>query len=403
MKKHVLSNGLTIIEEKKNSDSVTLQITIKVGSNQEKEGIRGASHYIEHMLFEGTKKRKNAREISNEIESLGGEINAYTNDTRTCFYIKVPKKHYRKAFDILSDIIKNPLFREDDIEKERKVILKEINIFNDDPRHYQWILFEKNLFINHPSRFPAYGTIKDVKKINQKQIVDYYNSYYVANNAILSIVGNIPSPKKITEEYFSDFKKGNVPNIKKVNEPLAKKPKLVKVKRKILNSYMVFGYKAPPRDNKDSYILDVIEAILGKGQSGKIFDEIRNKRGLAYEVGVHYEASTDHGFFAIYLSADKKNISLIKKIILKELSDLTTLSTKELKEAIGYVEGRYILDNEDTQSQADELCFWELIKDVNLKKSYLDKIRKVTKKEISLVSKKYLSKNYTLAIIEQEK
>ena len=403
MNKYSLSNGLTVIEEKRNSDSLTIQIAIKVGSNHEISGMRGISHFIEHMLFEGTKKRKGAKEISNEIESLGGEINAYTNNVRTCFYIKVPKKHYKKAFDILSDITKNSLFREEDLEKERKVILKEINIFNDDPRHYQWILFEKNVFKTHPSKYPAYGVIEDVKKMNRKDLLDYYNKYYIANNSILSIVGNVPSCKKQVEKYFSDFKKGKTVQKKSITDQVNKKPKTVRVKRKILNSYMVFGYKTLPRTHKDSYTLDIIEAILGKGQSGKIFDEIRNKRGLAYEVGAHHEASTDHGFFAIYLNAHKNKIPLIKKIILKELSDLTNISDTDLKEAIGYVEGRYILDNEDTHNQADELCFWELIKDASLKKSYLNNIRKVTKKDIARVAKKYLHKNYTLAIIEQEK
>jgi predicted Zn-dependent peptidase len=179
------------------------------------------------------------------------------------------------------------------------------------------------------------------------------------------------------------------------------KQKTVKVKRKIMNSYMVLGYKSPPRLHKDSYVLDVIRAILGKGQSGKIFDEIRNKRGLAYEVGIHHDPSTDYGIFAVYLSADKKKIPLIKKLILKEFDNLKNLTEKELKEAKTHLEGSIILDNEDTHNKADSLAFWEHINDAKLDNQYIKNIKKVIKKDIIRTAKKYLTKNYTLAIIEQ--
>jgi predicted Zn-dependent peptidase len=402
MQKYTLPNGLTVIENKKQSDSVTVQITVKVGSNYEKNGIHGISHFIEHMLFEGTKNRKDAKEISNEIESLGGEINAYTNNVRTCFYVKLPKKHFKIALDIVSDIIKNPLFRENDIKKERKVILKEINIFNDESRHYQWILFANSLFIGHPSKYPAYGTRGDVRRITRKDLLDYFNRYYIANNSILSIVGNVKDSRKLISRYFGDFRKGKSIIPKKVMEPAQKKPKIAKIKRKIMNSYMVLGYKTVPRSHPDSYALDIILAILGRGQSGKMFDEIRNKRGLAYEVGIHHEPSTDFGFFAVYLSADKSKIPLIKKIIHQELAKLSKITDKEIKEAKGFVEGKYLLDNEDTRSLADELAFWELIRKAELAKDYPNRVNRVTKKDIARITRKYFTKNYTMAIIEQE-
>jgi predicted Zn-dependent peptidase len=399
MRKYKLSNGLTIIENNRKTDSVTIQVIVNVGSNHEKEGIRGISHFIEHMLFEGTKNRKNAKEISNEIESLGGEINAYTNNVRTCFYIKVPKKHFEKAADILSDIIINPLFGEKEIEKERKVILKEINIFNDESRYFQWILFSQSLFTNHPSRFPAYGTKKDVNNIKRKQIVDFFKKNYVASNSIVSVVGDIRNSDRIITKYFGSMKKGNKISAK-CNKDKNKPRKIVK-KRKILNSYMVLGFQTVPRHHKDAYVLDVIQSILGRGQSGRIFDEIRNKRGLAYEVGVLHEASTDFGYFAVYLSTDKKNIPLIKKLILKEFQNLRNITEKELKEAIGFVEGKYLLDNEDTHNMADTLGFWELVGDVMLSNRYLDKVKKVKANDINNVVNKYFNNNYALAVIEQ--
>ncbi len=161
------------------------------------------------------------------------------------------------------------------------------------------------------------------------------------------------------------------------------------------------GYKTVPRLNKDSYTLDVIRSILGRGQSGKIFDEIRNKRGLAYEVGVHHDSSIDYGFFAVYLNTDKKNIKKTIQLILKEFNNLKNLTQKELKEAKGFLTGQHILENEDTRELADELGYWESIKDAKLLKNYIKEINKVKKKDILKISKKYLTKNYVLALIEQ--
>ena len=166
---------------------------------------------------------------------------------------------------------------------------------------------------------------------------------------------------------------------------------------------MVLGYKVANRLEKDSYILDVIRAILGKGQSGKIFDEIRNKRGLAYEVGAHYEPGTDYGFFAIYMNTSKKNIKQVIKITLQVFENLKKLTDKELKEAKGFLIGQHILDNEDTREIADELGYWESIKDARLYSGYLGRIKKVTKGDILRVAKRYLTRNYVLAVIEQEK
>lgn len=165
---------------------------------------------------------------------------------------------------------------------------------------------------------------------------------------------------------------------------------------------MVLGYKAPVREDKDSYVLDVIKAILGRGQSGKIFDEIRNKRGLAYDVGVHYESAVDYGYIAVHVNTDKKNINKCMKIILAEFQKLKNITDKELKEAKDFLEGDFFLQNEDNFQYADQLGFWELVKDSKLMNEYIKKIKKVTKKDIINAVNKYLGKNYTLAIIEQK-
>ena len=399
MEKTILNNGLTLVFSKRPSDSVTIEVSVRVGSNNETRRISGVSHFIEHLLFEGTKKRPSSTIISNEIEKLGGELNAYTANERTSFYIKVLNKHFAVALDILSDIIQNPLFDEKAIEKERKVILKEINMINDQPRFYQWVLFNKTLFQKHPAKNPIYGTEEAVKKITRKDLADYYKKYYIPNNMVISVAGNIKNISKEVKDRFKGLKKQKLQQIKKVVEPSLTNIRKRIEKKKILNSYVVLGYKAAPRASFDSYVLDLIKALLGRGQSGRIIEEIRNKRGLAYEVNVYHEPSLNYGFFAVYLNTDKKIVNKAIKIILNELK-LKNLTDKEINDAKGYLEGQRILGNEDTHEQADMLNFWELVKDASLSKTYVKKIKKITKKEILRVAKKYFTKNYALAIIQ---
>jgi len=401
MKKLTLKNNLTVILEKKQTETVTIQATVKVGSNNETDKISGISHFIEHMLFEGTKKRPTSLIISNEIESLGGELNAYTSNERTCFYIKIAKEHFSKALDIVADIVQNPQFEKKYIEKERKIILKEINLHKDEPRFHQWVLFTSALFKKHPTKRVTYGTVKAVKAITRKDLLDYYHSHYVPNNIIISVVGNFDNITGEVKKQFKDFKERKLKKPLAVEEPLQTKIELKKEKRKILSSYMVMGYKTPPRISSEAYTLDVIEAILGRGQSGKIFDEIRNKRGLAYEVGVHHDPCFDYGFFSVYLNTDKKNIQKCIQIILKEFKNLKNITPKELKEAKGFLIGQHILDNEGTKDLADELGFWESMKDFKLLNSYIKEVNKVSKADILKVANKYFTENYTLAMIEQ--
>ncbi len=402
MIKQKLKNGITLIFEKTSSKSVSVEVMFKVGSNFESEEMAGISHFLEHMLFEGTKKRKDSREIANEIEKYGGEFNAYTTGDRTAFFIKIISKRLDIALDILSDMVSDPVFDPKILEKEKQVVLKEINMVTDDPRLHQWILFQENLFEKHPAKNPTYGTAKTVKSFDRGHVSGYYFSHYVPNNMVISVVGNVGNVKRKIEKYFGNLKPGKLLRRPEVNEPLQNKLKKFVEKKKTLNSYMVLGYKTVSRTHPDSYILDVISAVLGRGQSGWMFDEIRNKRGLAYQVGVNIEHESDYGMFAIYTGLDKKNIEKAKKIILEQLRRLEKLNGTELNEAKMYIEGNHTLQMEDNFHHADNLAVWESIKDANLAGSYLSTMNKVTVEDVRRVAKKYLNSNYTMVVIEQE-
>ena len=401
MRKCKLSNGITLLFEKKQSKSVAIEIMFKVGSNYETNVLAGISHFLEHMLFEGTKKRRTSREIANEIEKYGGEFNAYTTGDRTAFYIKIINKRFQTALDILSDMVSHPLFDKKIIEKEKQVVLKEINMVTDDPRLHQWILFQKTLFEKHPAKNPTYGAVEAVKKFANNHVADYYFTHYVPNNMIVSIVGNVSKVNETIDRYFGSLKPKKWQKRPLVKEPVQITKKILTEKKKTLNSCLVLGYKTAPRLHKDSYALDVVTAILGRGQSGWMFDEIRNKRGLAYQVGVHNEAETDYGMLAVYTGLDRKNIKKATEIIMQQFRRLDNIDKNELDEAKTYIEGNHTLQVEDNHHCADNLAFWETIKDARLAYSYLKNIKRVSISDVKRVAKKYLNGNYTLVVIEQ--
>lgn len=403
MKKTKLKNGLTIIYHKKQSDSIAIEITVKTGSNNEDKKTSGISHFIEHIVFEGTENYTTSKELANEIEKYGGELNAYTEEERTVFYIKIIKKHFDIALKVLENIVFKPTLKQQIIDKERKIILDEIKMVTDEPRFQQWVFFAKTLFEKHPSKNPIYGTKEAVKAITRKELIEYYKKHYIPNNIIITVVGDIDRAQKLIEKKLSKYKLGKIVLRQKIKEPKQIKPKIAIQKKEVSNSYAVLGYKTPNRLDKESYALDIIGAILGRGQSGKIFYEIRTKRGLAYEVGVHHEPEKDCGSFAIYFGTDKKNINKIVKIALEELNKIQKITDLELIEAKDYIEGSHKLHMEDTFRQADDIGYWALIGKPQNTQTYISTIRKITIDEVKKVAKKYFTKNYTLAIIKQKK
>jgi len=397
MKKIKNKNGLTIIYDKQPTKSVSVHVTVRVGSNNEDKTNNGISHFIEHMLFEGTRKRTN-QEIANEIEKLGGELNAATTPERTYYYIKILNKYFDKALDILSDILQNPKFDADSMEKEKKVILNEINLVNDEPRFYQWILLQGKLFDSN-ARLPTYGSKEVVRNLTRETVLEYYNNHYTSDNTVISVAGNIKNPFKKIKNKFNKLKSGKLKkNILKEKKNRFKK--IIVKKKNISQTYIVLGYKIPNRSSKESYVFDILHAILGRGQSGRLFDEIREKRGLAYEVGVQHESGIDISLFAVYVSTKNKDkINEIVKIILEEFNKLRKIDHNSLREAKTYIEGNFVLDNEDTQEKSNLIGFWELAnkaEDVNV---YLDRIKRITVNDVKRVVKKYLNKNYTLAVL----
>src|SRR3989344_4619612 len=398
MKKEVLSNGLTIIFEPKKVNSVVVEIMVKVGSNDESPSERGLTHFIEHLVFEGTKKRPTNRDISNEIEKIGGEFNAYTTNERTCFHVKVVKKHFSTAVEVLADILQNPLFKPEHITREKNVVLKEIDMVFDDPRFYQWVLLQSTLFQKNPARYPTYGDKNIIKKLTREKIVNYFYKHYVPNNMVITVVGDIKGWKKEIEKAFC-FKRGILHTSPRIKEPFATKNITKTEKKNIANTYVSIGFNTVTKGHPDSYALEVINGILGRGQSGKLFTEIRTNRGLAYDLGTQNVNEISFGYFAIFASVDKKNALLVKSLMLKELEKLLSVTKLEVQEAKDFVEGAYYLELEESQKIADQLLAFEQAGDANMLKDYIRQVKEVTVTDVKRVIKRYFN-HYAFVMLQ---
>ena len=414
-----LSNGLRFVYMHRPCKSVAVHVNVRSGSDDEDAGNRGISHFLEHLVFDGTQTRKDSFAVSNEIESVGGELNAATTNDRTFFYAKVLDRHFGLAVDILSDILLRPTLSEENIAKERAIVADEIKMVNDQPRYYQWVLFQKALFRGHPARFPVYGNIRSIQAMGRQKVISYYRKHYVPANMTVTVVGNVQNAMAEVEKWFGraagNSQATNLPinlslpdekNMQNEKRLLHEKRLLqnasgnrrILVKKRTLQSYMVLGYRTAGRAHPDSYAFDIIRAILGRGQSGRIFDEIRTRLGLAYDVGVLHNPCSDFGYIAVYAGTNRKNVRKIEGLIECEFRKLLSVSDRQLAEAKTFLEGEFLMQAEDNYRMADLVAAWDQAKDPRLALSYVNMIRKVTKKDIAKAVSRYC-RHHTVALI----
>ena len=403
MEIHALSNGLNVIVERRPGTTVAVEVSVKAGSADEGKNVTGASHYVEHMLFEGTKKRPTSREITNAVEKLGGILFAGTDTERTVYACKVLRKDVGVAFDVLGDMLANPLFDADAFERQRKVILSEIALDKDDPKEHMWTLLQEGLFPGHPYGRPSYGSEESVAGLSMEDVRGFFEKFYRAENMTVAVVGDVPDALKKVRSYFGGFAGGKLSGGKRESiRPLKQSAKLEE-RENILQSYSCVGFRAYPRTSRMSYCFDVIDAILGRGQSGRIFDEVRNKRGLAYDAGVEYEASFGFGMFYAYACTERKDEEAAREVIWEELDKLGELSGEDLSEAKTFVAGRYLMRNDEPMSWADNLCFAREAGDVRKALDYPDAVASVTLDEVVATAEKSLRKKASCRATVREK
>lgn len=350
---HKLSNGLTIIgEEIPYLKSISLGVWINAGSRIEDEKISGISHFIEHMLFKGTKHRT-SKEIASEIDNLGGQINAFTSKECTCYYVKLLDSHIDIGIDILSDMILNPLFDENDIEKERSVIIEELKMYEDSPEDLAYDLLTENIYVNNPLGMNIIGTTKSLDEINQNDLLNYFNKYYVPNNSVISISGNFnfdEMVKKI-EDKFNSWKQREVSvEVEKAEF----NPCFIAKNKDTEQVNIAISLDAVPSENiEEVYALAVINTVFGGSISSRLFQKIREEQGLVYSIYSTQTLYKKCGELGIFASMGLDNLKEVYESIIEEIKNMREnyLTEKEIEESKEQLKGSYILGLESTSSR----------------------------------------------------
>ena len=352
-KKHVLENGLTIIgEEIPYVKSISLGVWINAGSRIEDEEISGVSHFIEHMLFKGTRNRT-SKQIDSEIDNLGGQINAFTSKECTCYYVKLLDSHIDIGIDVLSDMILNSKFNEDDLDKERSVIIEELKMYEDSPEDLAYDLLTENIYKNDPLGMNIIGTEESLNRLNREKLLDYFNKYYVPNNSVIAISGNFNFDEIINkiEEKFKVWKKRDVNvDIKKAEF----KSCFLTKNKDIEQVNLAMSLEAVPiESDKEVYALAVINTVFGGSISSRLFQKIREEKGLVYSIYSSQSLYRKCGELGIFASMSNEHLKEVYESIIEEIKIIKKyyLTDQEIKESKEQLKGSYILGLESTSSR----------------------------------------------------
>ena len=352
-KKHVLENGLTIIgEEIPYVKSISLGVWINAGSRIEDEEISGVSHFIEHMLFKGTRNRT-SKQIASEIDNLGGQMNAFTSKECTCYYVKLLDSHIDIGIDVLSDMILNSKFNEDDLDKERSVIIEELKMYEDSPEDLAYDLLTENIYKNDPLGMNIIGTEESLNRLNREKLLDYFNKYYVPNNSVIAISGNFNFDEIINkiEEKFKVWKKRDVNvDIKKAEF----KSCFLTKNKDIEQVNLAMSLEAVPiESDKEVYALAVINTVFGGSISSRLFQKIREEKGLVYSIYSSQSLYRKCGELGIFASMSNEHLKEVYESIIEEIKIIKKyyLTDQEIKESKEQLKGSYILGLESTSSR----------------------------------------------------
>lgn len=394
-KTHTLSNGLTIIgEEIPYLKSITLGIWVNAGSRIEEENNAGISHFIEHMLFKGTKNRT-SKELASTIDNLGGQINAFTSKECTCFYVKLLDEHISIGVDVLSDMMLNSLFDSEEIDKERQVILEELKMYEDSPEDLSYDLLTENIYKTDGLGMNIIGTKESLYNINRENILEYFNKYYVASNCVISMSGNFNFEEMIEliEDKFNNLPQGEVKV--EVTKPEFH-PCFIAKNKDTEQVNLAMSLKAIPLENReDAYALSIVNNIFGGSISSRLFQNIRENKGLVYSIYSAPSLYRKTGELGIYASMSNENLKKVYNLVLEEIDNLRIngLTEQEIKESKEQLKGSYILGLESTSSRMMSIGkAMLLMKEVKNPNDIIESINNIDKERIDLIIDKVFNK-----------
>lgn len=395
-KKSVLPNGITLLTEQMDEvRSVAMGIVVGAGSGLEQEPLAGISHFIEHMAFKGTKKRT-AFDIASELDAVGGKMNAYTSKELTTYYAVVLDKHLDVAVDVLSDIYTNSIYDPKEMELEKGVIVEEIKMYEDTPDELIHDFFIEVIFHGHPLGRPTIGHEKSVRSIKRENIIDYIQRLYTPDNTIIALAGNIEHEEALRsiEPVFSSMK-GKLQKAQKVSPTLKKEVKLKK--KKTEQVHMCLGTLGPSQLDEDRYAFSVLDTILGGSMSSRLFQEVREKRGLAYSIYSYNAALKDCGLYIVYAGTSKESFKQVVDLTIAEFNNVkkSGITEAELKRSKEHLKGSLVLGLESTSSRMGWLAKSQFYYDrVITIDEIFEKVDRVTIDNIIETANRYLRQEY---------
>jgi predicted Zn-dependent peptidase len=398
-----LKNGVRVIsEEMSHVRSVSLGVWIRTGSRRETSAENGISHFIEHMLFKGTKNRS-AEEIARSVDSIGGGLDAFTAKEMVSYNTKVLDEHLPIAFDVLADMVRNPLFREEDIEKEKGVILEELKMEVDNPEYLLHDIFSSNFYKDHPLGKPIIGSKDTIRAFDREMIDSYFERYYSPSNILITAAGNLKHAQLVdlARQYFEDLPMNGTlaPEV----APVPHARLVFRDKKSLEQTHLYMGVPAYPFPHELRFACYTLNTILGGGMSSRLFQNIREKQGLAYAVYSELSMYRDTGCMAIYAGTAVETCGKVIDSIVKEFRELkeNLVPVEELRRAKDNLKGSFMLGLESTSSRMGNLARQDLyFQRFFTLDEMLESIEAVSAEQVREIAREFFNpKNITLAVL----
>ena len=402
--KTTLPNGLRVVtHDMGDSDSIALGFWIGVGGRHEENRLKGAAHFLEHIVFKGSKKYS-CGEIKTSIEGVGGTLNAFTSEEQTCFYAKIPTKHLGKTFDVLADMVTRPSIADTDIVKEKTVVVEEIKMYRDLPQYAVMELLDGLLWPDHPLGKNLAGTPETVTALSQEDIKGFHKNHYTSGHILVAACGNLNHAQivRLAEERFGKLPREAQPFYIKADNSQSR-PRIDLFPKKIEQMHLAMGAIGYDENHKDRHALNLLSVILGGNMSSRLFVEIREKRGLAYSISCMARTMHDTGVFVIRAGVDNAKLIETVTLILKELDKVKKngVTDDEFIRGRDYLLGQMLLSLEDTMEHmlwiGDTVISRNKTKTL---KSLIADFQKIKREDIRRVAKEILkAQRYNLAVV----
>lgn len=407
--KTILKNGLRLITiPHKDNPAVTVLIMVEAGSKYETKNISGLSHFLEHMCFKGTTKRPKAIDLSRELDSIGSQYNAFTSQEFTGYYAKAHPKHFKKLVDIISDLYLHPTFPVGEMEKEKGVIVEEINMYEDTPQRHIYDLFMSLLYGDQPAGWNIAGTRETVKKMKREDFVSYRDKHYLANTTTLIVAGNFNRREVLKEanKAFANLKSKSREK-KLVVVERQNSPQVLIKQKKTDQTHLILGVRTFSIKSPKLPALKVLNAVLGQGMSSRLFQKLREEMGVGYYVKSFTDEYTDHGYLAVSAGVDKKRLEEVILAILAEFRQLKDeiVPEGELKKAKDYLIGNLFLGLETSDALAEFFGYQEVLKhSLETPEQMAKEIKAVTAGDIQKIAKDiFQNRKLNLAVVGEFK